>query len=84
MNGMDGSEYRIARLRERLAREGVAELGIRIEMRGGSVLLSGALPTADHRDEILRIAEAELPGTHVLLDLTVASAIPPDGHEDLP
>ncbi|MEU7034676.1 MULTISPECIES: hypothetical protein [unclassified Streptomyces] len=84
MNGRDAGEYRIARLRERLASGDMAELGVRIEMRGESVLLFGTLPTADHREEILRIAEAELGDMPVLADLGVASADPPDGHEDLP
>ncbi|MFF9912701.1 BON domain-containing protein [Streptomyces sp. NPDC013457] len=84
MNARDTGEYRIARLRERLAGGDTAELGVRIEMRGGAVLLSGTLPTADHREEILRIADSELAGMPVLADLGVASAEPPDGHEDLP
>ncbi|MCT4353994.1 hypothetical protein M5362_12725 [Streptomyces sp. Je 1-79] len=84
MTGGDAGEYRIARLRERLAGGDTAELGVRIEMRGEAVLLSGTLPTADRRDEILRIAEAELAGIPVLADLGVANAEPPHGHEDLP
>ncbi|MFE7951237.1 hypothetical protein [Streptomyces sp. NPDC057426] len=84
MNGPDAGEYRIARLRERLAGGETAELGVRIEMRGEAVLLSGTLPTADHREEILRIADTELAGMPVLADLGVASADPPEGHEDLP
>ncbi|MFC8275651.1 hypothetical protein ACFUJR_24560 [Streptomyces sp. NPDC057271] len=84
MNGRDAGEYRIARLRERLAGGETAELGVRIEMRGEAVLLSGTLPTADHREEILRIADTELAGMPVLADLGVASADPPEGHEDLP
>lgn len=77
------SEYRIARFRERLAREDVAELGVRVEVRGGTVLLTGTLPTADRRDEILRIAEAELTGLSVRADLRLARADPPDRLEEL-
>ncbi|MFI6417285.1 BON domain-containing protein [Streptomyces sp. NPDC050842] len=77
------SEYRIARFRERLAGGDVAELGVRIEVRGATVLLTGTLPTADHRDEILRIAAAELAGLPVRAELLLACADPPDRPEEL-
>ncbi|MFF9850608.1 hypothetical protein [Streptomyces litmocidini] len=77
------SEYRIARFRERLAREDVAELGVRVEVRGASILLTGTLPTADRRDEILRLASAELAGIPIHADLLVARADPPDRPEEL-
>ncbi|MEU5219658.1 hypothetical protein AB0G79_26160 [Streptomyces sp. NPDC020807] len=82
MNGGE-SEYRIARFKERLAREEVAELGVRVEVRGTAVLLSGTLPTADHRDEVLRLADTELAGIPIRTDLVVACADPPDRPEDL-
>ncbi|MFD3533844.1 BON domain-containing protein [Streptomyces sp. NPDC058664] len=77
------SEYRIARLRDRLAREEVAELGVRIEVRGAVVLLTGTVPTADRRDEILRIAEEELADIPVRADLQTVCADPPDRPEEL-
>lgn len=77
-------EYRIARLRERLAGDDVAELGVRIELRGETVLLTGALPTAVRRDEILRVAREELAGLVVRTDLTTPSAEAPDRRERLP
>ncbi|MFD3663711.1 hypothetical protein ACFWVF_24545 [Streptomyces sp. NPDC058659] len=76
-------EYRIARFRDRLARGHAAELGVRVEMRGAAVLLTGTLPTADRRDEILRIAGAELAGIPVRADLLVACTDPPDRPEEL-
>ncbi|MBB4986823.1 MULTISPECIES: hypothetical protein [Streptomyces] len=82
MNGGE-SEYRIARFRDRLAREDVAELGVRVEVRGEAILLTGTLPTAGRRDEILRLAGAELAGIPVRADLLVACADPPDRPEDL-
>ncbi|MFE5590049.1 hypothetical protein [Streptomyces sp. NPDC056549] len=82
MNGGE-SEYRIARFRERLAREDVAELGVRVEARGAAVLLTGTLTTADRRDEILRLADTELAGIPVHTDLLVACADPPDRPEEL-
>ncbi|MFB7512312.1 hypothetical protein [Streptomyces sp. NPDC056144] len=82
MNGGE-SEYRIARFKERLAREEVAELGVRVEVRGAAVLLSGTLPTAGHRDEVLRLADTELAGIPIHTDLLVACADPPDRPEEL-
>ncbi|MEJ8661584.1 MULTISPECIES: BON domain-containing protein [Streptomyces] len=82
--GAEGTEYRIVRLRERLAGDDVAELGIRVEERGGAVLLSGTVATAVRRDEILRIAAEELGETPVRPDLVIVSAEPPDSGEELP
>lgn len=79
----ENTEYRIAHLREKLASEDIAELGVRIEMRGAAVLLSGTVSTTACRDEILSIAEAELAGLSVLDDLTVAHSNPPDVPEEL-
>ncbi|MFG3042212.1 BON domain-containing protein [Streptomyces sp. NPDC048330] len=77
------SEYRIARFRERLAREDVAELGVRVEARGTAVVLTGTVPTAGRRDEILRLADTELAGLPVHTDLLVACADPPGRPEEL-
>ncbi|MEV5969599.1 BON domain-containing protein [Streptomyces sp. NPDC051921] len=77
-------EYRIARLRERLASGGTAELGVQVEHRGGAVLLTGTVPTAALRDEILRLAHDELSGLTVRPDLAVACADAPDRWEELP
>ncbi|MEW1906718.1 MULTISPECIES: BON domain-containing protein [unclassified Streptomyces] len=77
------NEYRIARFRERLARDDTAELGVRIETRGTAVLLTGTVPTAEHREEILRLAETELTGLPVRADLVVASVDPPERPEEL-
>ncbi|MEV4427429.1 BON domain-containing protein [Streptomyces sp. R-07] len=82
MNGGE-SEYRIARFRDRLAREDVAELGVRVEVRGTAVVLTGTLPTADRRDEILRLAGTELAGIPVHADLLLACTAPPDHPEEL-
>ncbi|GEB55786.1 hypothetical protein [Streptomyces gardneri] len=79
----DEGEYRIARFRDRLARGDVAELGVRVEMRGTSVLLTGTLPSAGRRDEILRIAATELGGIPLHSDLLIACADPPDRPEEL-
>ncbi|MFF9197751.1 hypothetical protein ACF09L_21335 [Streptomyces sp. NPDC014779] len=77
-------EYRIARLRERLAGDDIAELGVRIELRGDAVLLSGTLPTAGRREEILRLARQELSGLVIRTDLGTPSVDAPDHTEHLP
>ncbi|WP_328394423.1 BON domain-containing protein [Streptomyces sp. NBC_00390] len=82
--GTGENEYRIARLRERLAGDDLAELGISIEERGGAVLLCGTVATASHRDEILRIAAETIGDSPVRSDLVIASTAAPDRREDLP
>ncbi|MFI8966448.1 BON domain-containing protein [Streptomyces sp. NPDC053493] len=77
-------EYRIARLRERLAGDELAELGVQVEQRGTAVLLTGTVPTAAHRDEIVRLAREELTGLVVRADLAVVCADAPDRFEELP
>lgn len=84
MNSSGISDYRIAQLCDRLAYDEVAELGIQIEQRGRAVLLSGTVATAEHRDEILRIAAEELGAVPVRSDLVVLSATAPDAPEELP
>ncbi|MCX5232516.1 BON domain-containing protein [Streptomyces sp. NPDC006553] len=76
-------EYRLARVRDRLAGDDVAELGVRVELRGDAVLLSGTVPTAARRDEILRLARIELAGLTVLDDLASASGDAPERMEEL-
>ncbi len=83
MTHADTLEYRIAHLRERLAEGSAAEMGVRIEARGTGVLLSGTVPSAECRDEILRIAEDELTGTPLREDLVVVCATAPDHPEEL-
>ncbi|MGW7467640.1 BON domain-containing protein [Streptomyces xantholiticus] len=83
MKSPEASEYRIARLRDRLADEEISELGVRIDMRGGYVHLWGTVSTAACRTEVLRIAETELGGLPMRADLTVAGATAPERPEEL-
>lgn len=77
--------YRVARIRERLAGDDIAELGVRVEERGGAVLLTGTVSSPEQRDGVLRAVADELgDGTPVRSDLVVASTAAPDAHEDLP
>jgi hypothetical protein len=79
----DNLEYRVARLKERIAAGPQAELGVRLEVRGDAVLLTGTVPTAHCRDEICRTVDEELTGHQVHCDVVVADASSPDRAEDL-
>ncbi|AOT57415.1 MULTISPECIES: hypothetical protein [Streptomyces] len=83
MSGADTAEYRIARLRDRLASEDIAELGVRIEERGGGVALYGTVSGAACRGEVLRIAREELAGLALHEDLVVAGSDAPTRQEEL-
>ncbi|MDX6361714.1 BON domain-containing protein [Streptomyces sp. NPDC058274] len=77
------AEYRVAHLRDRLAADDLGELGVRIEVRSGAVALTGTVPSAHCRDEVLRITHEELAGLPVHCDLVVADATAPDHTEEL-
>ncbi|MCG7203303.1 MULTISPECIES: hypothetical protein [Streptomyces] len=76
-------EYRVAHVAERLAEGQCGELGVRAEIRGGAVLLTGTVPSAGCRDDILRVVHDELPDVPVHSDLVVAENAPPDHPEEL-
>ena len=76
-------EYRVAHLQERIAGGPLGELGVRLEVRGESVLLTGTVPSAHCRDEICRTVDEELAGHPVHCDVVVADASSPDHAEDL-
>ncbi|MEU1040387.1 BON domain-containing protein [Streptomyces sp. NPDC005551] len=76
-------EYRVAHLRDRWAAEDLGELGVRAEVRSGAVVLTGTVPSAHCRDEILRTAQDELAGLTVHCDIVVADATAPDHTEEL-
>ncbi|MFV2119456.1 BON domain-containing protein [Streptomyces sp. Act-28] len=83
MSGADMAEYRIAHLRDRLASEDIAELGVRVEERGGSVMLYGTVSSPACRNEVLRIAREELVGLPLHEDLVVACSDAPTRREEL-
>lgn len=76
-------EYRVAHLKERIAAGPLAELGVRLEVHGEAILLTGTVPTAHCRDEICRVVGEELAGHRVHCDVVVADASCPDRVEDL-
>ncbi len=77
-------EYRVAHLRDRLAAEELGELGVRIEVRAGSVAVTGTVPSAQCRETLLRTVHEELAGIAVHTDVVVAETASPDHAEDLP
>jgi hypothetical protein len=76
-------DYRIAHLQERLAFGELGELGVRVEARGQTVLLTGTVPSAPCREEILRTVQEELSGVPVHSDLVVTETSSPDHAEEL-
>ncbi|MFD5949907.1 BON domain-containing protein [Streptomyces collinus] len=76
-------EYRIAHVQDRLASGELGELGVRVEARGRTVLLTGTVPSAPCREEIVRTVEEELAGFPVHSDLVVTEASSPDHAEEL-
>ncbi|MFJ6727828.1 BON domain-containing protein [Streptomyces sp. NPDC091281] len=78
------TEYRVAHLRERLAAEDLAELGVRADVRGGTVRVTGTVPSAECREALLRTVREELSGLAVQTDVVVAGTSSPERAEDLP
>ncbi|MEU8774305.1 hypothetical protein [Streptomyces sp. NPDC048606] len=76
-------EYRLQHLRERLAREEISELGVRVEARGAGALVWGRVNSTGCRAAVLRIAEEELTGLPWHQDVTVNGSAPPDHSEEL-
>ncbi|MFJ8159920.1 hypothetical protein ACIRBY_03210 [Streptomyces sp. NPDC096136] len=77
-------EYRAQHLRDRLAHEDVAELGVRVEPRGSTVIVWGPVSSPECRETVLRLAAEVLDPLVWHHDLTVVSTRPPDREEDLP
>ncbi|MFH8803354.1 BON domain-containing protein [Streptomyces sp. NPDC017936] len=77
-------EYRVAHLHDRLAAEELGELGVRAEVRAGSVVVTGTVPSARCRETVLRTVREELAGLAVHTDIVVAETASPDHAEDLP
>jgi hypothetical protein len=77
------TEYRVAHLLEHLAAGHPGELGVRGEVRGEAVLLTGTVASAQCRDEILGMIREELTGIPVHHDIVVADTSTPDHAEEL-
>ncbi|MBT2470030.1 hypothetical protein J7E97_19655 [Streptomyces sp. ISL-66] len=83
MTSPERIEYRIEHLRDRLAREDIAELGVRIDTRGARAVVRGRVGDEKCRDAVLRIAGEELAGMDWYADLTVSRHGTPDHSEEL-
>jgi hypothetical protein len=71
--GTGDAEYRIERLRERLAQGRSAELGLRIEACGQVVTVCGTVADAECREAVRRAVEETLAGLTVHVDLQIAA-----------
>ncbi|MFH0520772.1 BON domain-containing protein [Streptomyces sp. M41] len=78
-----GLDYRVAHLADHLAAGDLGELGVRIELRGEAVSLTGTVPSAQCRDDVLRMAREELSGIAVHSDIVVADSSAPDHAEEV-
>ncbi|MFF4957661.1 BON domain-containing protein [Streptomyces sp. NPDC001222] len=77
------TEYRVAHLLERLAAGHPGELGVRVEVRGEAVQLTGTVASAQSREEILGMVREELAGVPVHSDIVVAETSAPGQAEEL-
>ncbi|MEV7018381.1 BON domain-containing protein [Streptomyces sp. NPDC093991] len=78
-----GPEYRVAHLQDRLASGELGELGVRVQVRGGAVLVTGTVPSARCRDDVLDVVREELGGLDVHCDIVVNEPSSPDHAEEL-
>lgn len=76
-------DYRVAHLTERLAAGPLGELGVRAEIRGEAVLLTGTVPSTECREDILRLAREALAGHPLHSDIRVAGTSSPGEAEEL-
>lgn len=76
-------EYRVAHLQDRLASGDLGELGVRVGLRGGTVLVTGTVPSVRCRQDVLRAVREELAGLEVHDDLVVSEPSTPDHAEEL-
>ncbi|WP_369275019.1 hypothetical protein AB5J55_38235 [Streptomyces sp. R11] len=81
--GAQNLDYLVAHLTDHLAAGPLGELGVRIEIRGEAILLTGTVPSARYRDDVLRTARAELVGHPVHCDIVVADSAAPDHAEEV-
>ncbi|MEU3295559.1 hypothetical protein ABZ722_24750 [Streptomyces longwoodensis] len=76
-------DYRVARLGEALAAGPLGELGVRLDVRGGTVLVEGTVPSARCRDDLCGLVRGELADVPVHCDILVADASAPDHAEEV-
>ncbi|MEU3312509.1 hypothetical protein ACGFY6_05635 [Streptomyces sp. NPDC048387] len=81
MNTAEIIEYRIGRLRDRLACEEAAELGVLVEAHGARAVLRGPVNDEEAREAVLRVAREELAGLDWCEDLTLCHCRAPGPDE---
>jgi osmotically-inducible protein OsmY len=77
------AEYLVAHVRDAIARSDAHELGVRVRVAGGRVLLTGSASSEPQRDAITTVAARAAPGYEVVNELCVAPTTPPAEAEQL-
>ncbi len=81
---MQLDEYGEARVQRLLAEhESVAEQGITVVRREGTIVLCGVVATPNRRDDIVRLVALEFPDIVVQCDIQIVPTRPPVEAEDL-
>ncbi len=84
MSSDSEERYVVARVAEALAAdERTSELGVEVTVAGGSVHLTGAVPTAQRRDAVAAVAAEVVPDRDVVNDVTVPELPEPAAVEEL-
>jgi osmotically-inducible protein OsmY len=80
----ESPQYRVAHVRRALAEDPrTAEMGVRVNVRGDHVHLSGEVTTEQRRAELEQVLAEILPGVTVSNDVRVADIREPAGREEL-
>jgi hypothetical protein len=81
---MESEQYLAANLRRAVAEDPrTAELGVRITVRGGHVMLSGDVACEQRRALVEEVLHEAAPELKILNDVRVTPAGEPEGEEDL-
>ena len=81
---MESEQYLAANLRRAVAEDPrTAELGVRVTVRGGNVMLSGDVACAERRAALEEVLHEAAPELKILNDVRVTPAGEPEGEEDL-
>jgi osmotically-inducible protein OsmY len=78
------SDYADASVQRALAEDdGIAELGIDLESRAGTEVLTGQVESQERRAEIEARVRRMMPDRHLVNEIVVAGTTPPPGSEEL-
>lgn len=76
-------QYQVAAVRRALAEDDrTAEQGIKVTVRGDTILLSGDVECARRRDEIAEVVHEVVPKMRIYNDIKVTEAGEPTGREE--